>query len=428
MSIVIERIKALEVLDSRGNPTVEAKIFLSNGKCGSAIVPSGASTGEKEAVELRDKNKQRFNGKGVLKAVSNVENEIAEELIGLSPFNQRKIDKILNDTDGTSDKHKIGANATLAVSLAVARAASKSLGINLSRYIGGCNANIMPVPMMNIINGGKHASNGLAIQEFMIMPISTPTFAEALRAGSEVFYSLKRVLQDNNHSTNVGDEGGFAPNLKSSTEALEMIAKAISLAGYKLGEDFILALDCASSEFHSKGIYKIDGKELDSDRLIEYYQELCNNFPIYSIEDPLSENDHEGFKKITKLLGNKIQIVGDDLFCTNPKIIQAGIDDNLANAVLIKPNQIGTLSETLDAIELAKRNSYNCIISHRSGESEDTTIAHIAVGTNAGQIKTGSLSRSDRIAKYNELLRLEDELDGSATYFGYELAKHFKII
>lgn len=405
---------AREIIDSRGNPTVEADVLLEDGSMGRAASPSGASTGSLEALELRDGDKSRFHGKGVLKAVDHINNEIAENLIGIDASEQRLIDQILIEMDGTKNKSNLGANAILAVSLAVAKAAAKSHNMPLYRYLGGVNAYIMPIPMMNIINGGAHADNDIDIQEFMIMPVKSDSIKDSIRMGAEIFHSLKAELHKAGYNTAVGDEGGFAPNMKSSNEALEYIMKAIANAGYKAGEDVSLALDSASSEFFRDGKYDMKGenKILSSDELIKYYENLIANFPIISIEDAMAEGDFDGWKNITSAIGNKIQLVGDDLFVTNPAIITKGIANKLANAVLIKPNQIGTLTETMEAIRIAQTNKYNTIISHRSGETEDTTIAHIAVATGAGQIKTGSLSRSDRLAKYNELMRIEEELLG----------------
>jgi enolase len=419
----IKNIYGCEVLDSRGLPTVEATVILTDGSVGTAISPSGASTGSKEAHELRDGNKKRYRSKGVLKAVSNIDNEIFEALEGQDASNQRGIDLILKNLDHTENKHEVGANATLAVSLAAAKAMANSLKMPLYRYIGGANAHVLPVPMMNIINGGKHASNSLAIQEFMIMPVSAVNFQEAVRMGSEIFHSLKDLLLEDGFETSVGDEGGFAPNFKTTQEALGYVSKAIESAGYKLDSDILIALDCAATEFYddSESKYKIDGKFMNASDLLEFYKDLCAKFPIFSIEDPFAEHDIEGFKSINAQMGDKLQVVGDDLFCTNCNLLEQGIRQKLANAILIKPNQIGTLTETLDAIELAKRNSFNTIISHRSGETEDTTIAHLAVAVNAGQIKTGSLSRTDRVAKYNELIRIASELGSNGLYYGRKI-------
>ena len=425
--LAIEEIKALEVLDSRGNPTVQVEVITEEGTNGVAMVPSGASTGSFEAVELRDGDKSRYLGKGVLKAVENVNKIIAKELEGMNVFEQAEIDKKLIEIDGTENKGKLGANATLGVSLAVARAAANSLGMSLYKYIGGVNAKTLPVPMMNILNGGKHADNTVNIQEFMIMPVGAKSFSECLRMSAEIYHTLKRVLKAKGLATGVGDEGGFAPNLSSDEEALKLIVEAISKAGYKPGEDVVLALDVASTEMYDEA--KKIGKEgcyyfwkteelKTEDEMIEYLEDLANKYPIISIEDGLAEEDWEGWRKLTEKLENKLQLVGDDLFVTNIKRLQKGLDNKIANSILIKLNQIGTLTETLDAIELAKENGYTAVVSHRSGETEDSTIADIAVATNAGQIKTGSLSRTDRIAKYNQLLRIEDQLGEVAEYRG----------
>lgn len=414
----IKSIYAREVIDSRGNPTVEAEVTLKDGSFGHAAVPSGASTGTLEAVELRDGDKKRFAGKGVQKAVNNVNTKIAKALKGKDATKQKQIDQIMIDLDGTENKSNLGANAILAVSLAVAHAAAAHKKLPLFKYLGGNKAKTLPVPMMNIINGGQHADNPIDIQEFMIMPVGAKSEADAIRIGAEVFHALKAALKKAGHSTNVGDEGGFAPNLQSAEEALKFIMKSIETAGYKPGKDIVIALDSASSEFHKNGKYHIDGKVLNSNELIKYYEKLVKNFPIVSIEDAMAEDDHAGWAAITKALGGKVQLVGDDLFVTNPKILQKGIKDGLANAILIKVNQIGTLTETLAAVEMAHKAKYRAILSHRSGETEDSTIAHIAVATNCGQIKTGSLSRSDRLAKYNELIRIEDSLKGNSTYPG----------
>ncbi len=432
MSIIID-VKGREVLDSRGNPTVEAEITLESGTVARAIVPSGASTGEREALELRDKDPKRFKGKGVLKAVENINTKIADLLIGEESTDQIRIDKLMLELDGTENKSNLGANAILAVSMAVARASAEELEIPLYRYLGGTNAKVMPVPLMNVINGGAHADNGLDIQEFMIVPVfggndpEKPKFKEALRAGVETFHTLKQILKEKGLATNVGDEGGFAPQINSTKEALDLLKDAIHKAGYDPEEDIFIALDCASSEFFDKekGVYKFEGEELTADEMISYYAELIGAYRIVSIEDPLSEDDWEGWKKITESLGNKVQLVGDDLFTTNPKILQKGINQGIANSILIKLNQIGSLTETLDAIELAKVNSYTNIISHRSGESEDTFIADLAVGVNAGQIKTGSASRTDRMAKYNQLIRIEEELGDYAIFRGKETFKKY---
>ncbi len=419
MSAIVS-VRGREVLDSRGNPTVEAEVILESGAVGRAIVPSGASTGEREALELRDGDPKRFHGKGVLKAVDNVNGEIAKRLKGMDPYNQREIDLALIDLDGTDNKSRLGANAILAVSMAVARACADELGVSLYEYLGGRFGRRLPVPLMNVINGGVHADNPLDFQEFMIVPVCGGSFKEALRAGVEVFHTLKKVLKDKGFSTNVGDEGGFAPNLGSTTEALDLLMLSIEKTGYRPGEDLLLALDVASSEFYTGERYRFEGKELTSEEMIGFYEELIEKYPIVSIEDPLSENDWEGWKLLTEKLGSRVQLVGDDLFTTNPKVLREGIEKGVANSILVKLNQIGTLSETLDTIMLAKEHGYTAIISHRSGESEDTFIAHLAVATNAGQIKTGSASRSDRIAKYNELLRIEEELGYGAQFWGRE--------
>lgn len=421
----IAALKAREILDSRGFPTLEAEITLSDGSNAIAAVPSGASTGSLEACELRDGDKSKFLGKGVLKAVEHVNKNIAQKLIGLDASKQKEIDDLMIQMDGSENKSNLGANAILAVSLACAKASAISKKIPLFEYLGGKDAHILPVPMMNIINGGKHADNKIDIQEFMVMPVGAASVKDAIRIGAEIFQHLKSLLKKDGHNTNVGDEGGFAPNLNSTKEALDYVAKATERAGYKLGEEVMLALDCASTEFYKDGKYHLEGegKVLTSDELISYYEELVNNYPIFSIEDACAEDDFDGWKKITAKLGKKIQLVGDDLFVTNPKILARGIKDHMANAMLVKFNQIGTLTETLDAINLAKSAGYNNIISHRSGETEDTTIAHIAVATNAGQIKTGSLCRSDRTAKYNELIRIEEYLGSRAKYAGKSILK-----
>lgn len=423
--LLIEDIIAREILDSRGNPTIEVDVILEDGTYGRAAIPSGASTGTQEAVELRDGDKSRYLGKGVQKAVKNVNETIADNLVGLDPFDQVKIDNILIELDGTENKSNLGANAILGVSLAVAKAAANALGMPLYRYIGGTNAKVLPVPMMNIINGGKHADNNVDFQEFMIMPIGAPKFSEALRMGAEVFHNLKSVLKKKGYSTAVGDEGGFAPNLKSNEEAIEVILEAIELAGYKPGKDVAIALDPAASEFFDadkkKYVFsKSDGSELTPEQMVEYWAKWVEKYPIISIEDGMSELDWDGWKLLTDKLGNKIQLVGDDIFVTNPEILAKGIEKGIANSILIKLNQIGTLTETLDTIELAKRAGYTAIISHRSGETEDTTIADLAVATNTGMIKTGSASRTDRLAKYNQLLRIEEELDTTAQFLGIE--------
>lgn len=417
---------AREILDSRGNPTLEVEVQLESGEIGRAAVPSGASTGEHEAVELRDGDKNRYNGKGVLKAVENVNDKIAEGLIGFDAVDQPAIDDYLICLDGTDNKAELGANATLGVSLAVAKAAAATLGLPLYRYIGGVNARSLPVPMMNILNGGKHADNNVDFQEFMIMPGGAPNFAEALRMGTEVFHSLKSVLSKKGYNTAVGDEGGFAPNLKSNDEAVEVILEAIEKAGYKAGKEIALALDVASSEMFRKEsrkyqFFKSDkSNERSSDDMVKFYSNWVKQYPIISIEDGLDENDWDGWKNLTDELGDKIQLVGDDLFVTNTNRLFEGIEKGIGNSILIKVNQIGTLTETLEAIEMAKKAGYTNVISHRSGETEDTTIADIAVATNAGQIKTGSLCRTDRVAKYNQLLRIEEELDTIAVYPGFD--------
>lgn len=418
-------VKAREILDSRGFPTLEAEIHLDDNSVALAAVPSGASTGSLEACELRDEDKTRFLGKGVLKAVENVNKKISSKLIGLDPFNQRAIDQMMIEMDGTENKSNLGANSILAVSLAVAKVSAVSKRIPLFEYLGGSQAQVLPVPMMNIINGGKHADNKIDIQEFMVMPIEANSVKDSIRIGAEIFQYLKSLLKKDGHNTNVGDEGGFAPNLNSTKEALDYVSKAVEKAGYTLGKEVVLALDAASTEFYKNGKYDLagEGRILSSDQMVNYYEELVNNYPIFSIEDAFAENDYEGWKNITAALGKKIQLVGDDLFVTNPKILQQGIVNHMANAMLVKFNQIGTLSETLDAINLAKSAGYNNVISHRSGETEDTTIAHIAVATNAGQIKTGSLCRSDRTAKYNELIRIEEYLGAKAKYAGKTILK-----
>ena len=437
----ITGLKAREILDSRGFPTLEAEIHLSDGSFAIAAVPSGASTGSLEACELRDGDKAKFLGKGVLKAVENVNQKIAAQLIGFDAQNQQELDALMIEMDGTENKSNLGANAILAVSLAAAKASAASKKIPLFEYLAGslylegssqranvtmgAQTHILPVPMMNIINGGKHADNKIDIQEFMIMPVEASSIKDAIRIGAEIFQHLKSLLKKDGHNTNVGDEGGFAPNLDSTKEALDYIAKATYSAGYKLGSEVVLALDCASTEFYKNGHYDLsgEGRILTSDELVRYYEELVNNYPIFSIEDACAEDDFAGWKNVTKTLGHKIQLVGDDLFVTNPKILEKGISEKMANALLVKFNQIGTLSETLNAIAIAKSAGYNNIISHRSGETEDATIAHIAVATNAGQIKTGSLCRSDRTAKYNELIRIEEYLGNRAIYAGKSILK-----
>ncbi|WP_215143795.1 phosphopyruvate hydratase [Exiguobacterium qingdaonense] len=421
MSMITE-IYAREILDSRGNPSVEVEVFTEDGGFGRALVPSGASTGEHEAVELRDGDKSRYLGKGVLKAVANVNDTIAPELIGYDVFDQNALDAKMIELDGTKNKGKLGANAILGVSMAAAHAAADELGLPLYTYLGGFNAKTLPTPMMNIINGGSHADNNVDFQEFMIMPVGAPTFREALRMGAEVFHALKSVLSGMGLNTAVGDEGGFAPNLKSNEEAITVILEAIEKAGYKAGEDIYLAMDVASSEFYDKstGKYELagEGKSMTTAELVDFYAELVDKYPIISIEDGCDENDWDGFKLLTDKIGNKVQLVGDDLFVTNTEKLAEGIEKGISNSILIKVNQIGTLTETFDAIEMAKKAGYTAVISHRSGETEDATIADIAVATNAGQIKTGSLSRTDRIAKYNQLLRIEDMLGDVAKYDG----------
>jgi enolase len=416
----ISEIRARQVIDSRGNPTIEVDVYTDSGYFGSAIVPSGASTGSKEALELRDGDKKKYLGKGVLKAIKNVNTVIADALIGYDACEQMTIDQIMLELDGTKNKSKLGANAILGVSMAVARAAANCLDLPLYKYLGGPFAHELPVPMMNILNGGAHADNNVDIQEFMILPVGAKNFSEALRMGSEVYHELKGVLKKRGLNTAIGDEGGFAPNLKSNEEALKIIIEAIEGAGYKKGKDIALALDVASSELYSKGKYTLAGenKTLTSKELVDYYAKLCKKYPIVSIEDGLDESDWEGWEILTKELGKNIQIVGDDLFVTNSKILAEGISKGVANSILIKVNQIGTVTETLAAIEMAKRAKYTAVISHRSGESEDTFIADLAVATNAGQIKTGAPCRTDRVAKYNQLLRIEEELESTSNYPG----------
>ncbi|MEN1967269.1 phosphopyruvate hydratase [Lentibacillus sp. N15] len=416
----ITDVYAREVLDSRGNPTVEVEVFTESGAFGSAIVPSGASTGEHEAVELRDGDKERYLGKGVTQAVKNVNEVIAPELLGLDVTRQNIIDRLMIELDGTENKGKLGANAILGVSMAVAHAAANYLEVSLYNYLGGFNAKTLPTPMMNILNGGEHADNNVDIQEFMIMPVGAPSFKEALRMGAEIFHSLKGVLKAKGYNTAVGDEGGFAPNLGSNEEALQTIVEAIEAAGYQPGEEVKLAMDVASSEIYEDGKYNLKGEGVvrTSDEMVDWYASLVENYPIISIEDGLDENDWEGHKKLTDRLGDQVQLVGDDLFVTNTVRLAQGIEQGVGNAILVKVNQIGTLTETFEAIEMAKRAGYTAIISHRSGETEDATIADIAVATNAGQIKTGAPSRTDRVAKYNQLLRIEDELAGMGEYAG----------
>ena len=413
----IKDIIAREIIDSRGNPTVEVDCRLDSGVCGRAAVPSGASTGEREALELRDGDKSRFSGKGVLKAVGNVNGIIASKIRGQDP-DFRKIDSMLLELDGTDNKEKLGANAILGVSLAVSKAASLSKNLPLYQYLGNSNANILPVPLMNIVNGGLHADNSLDFQEFMIAPVGASNFKEALRWACEVFHKLKGILKSSGLNTSVGDEGGFAPNIESSEDAIKVIIQAIEAAGYDVQKQIKIALDVAASSFYKDGVYKLQNQDVTADDLINIYEDLIKKYPIISIEDGLDENDWDGWQRLTKKIGGDVQLVGDDIFVTNKKILKEGIDKKIANAILIKVNQIGSLSETLDTIELASKNKYNSIISHRSGETEDVTIAHLAVATGCGQIKTGSLSRSERVAKYNELLRKEEELGAKASYAG----------
>jgi len=419
--IVIENVYADEVLDSRGNPTVRVTVELSDGSVADAIVPSGASTGSKEAIELRD-NDERYNGKGVLKACENVNGLIANELVGLSPYDQAEIDNIMIGLDGTKNKAKLGANAILGVSMAVARAAAKSLDLPLYRYLGGSNAVVLPTPMLNVINGGSHADNNVDFQEYMIMPTGFDNFSDAMRAAVETYHALKKLLAENGHSTALGDEGGFAPNLSSNEEPLEYLVKAIEKAGYKAGEEISIAMDVASSEIYKDGKYILasENRELTSAEMVEYYENLCNKYPIVSIEDGLDENDWDGFKLMTEKLGDKIQLVGDDLFVTNKEILSEGIEKGIANAILIKPNQIGSVSETMQTVRLAQRNGYKCVMSHRSGESEDAFIADFAVALNCGEIKTGAPARGERNAKYNRLFAIEREL-ALPEYIGKEL-------
>jgi len=424
MSAIVD-IHAREILDSRGNPTVEADVVLQSGAFGRAAVPSGASTGVHEAVELRDGDKARFGGKGVLKAVENVNNEIYDALAGLDAEDQIDIDSAMIELDGTENKGRLGANAILAVSMAVAKAQAEESGLPLYRYLGGTMARTLPVPMMNIVNGGQHADNPIDIQEFMIMPVSASSIREAVRMGAEIFHTLKKNLKAAGHNTNVGDEGGFAPNLKSAEEALSFIVKSISDAGYKPGEDVVLAIDAASSEFYENGKYEMkgEGKSYTNAQMVEFYKDLCNRFPIFSIEDGMAEDDWEGWKMLTDAIGDKVQLVGDDLFVTNPKRLAMGIEKGVANSILVKVNQIGSLTETMKAVDMAHRAGYTAVLSHRSGETEDTTIADIAVATNCGQIKTGSMSRTDRMAKYNQLIRIEEELGDMAVYAGKSILK-----
>ncbi|GCC53544.1 phosphopyruvate hydratase [Chryseotalea sanaruensis] len=418
---LIESVHARQILDSRGNPTIEVEVTTSAGAFGRAAVPSGASTGTHEAVELRDGDKKKYMGKGVLKAVNNVNSKISEAIVGFPAYEQNLIDKIMIELDGTPNKAKLGANAILGVSMAVAKAAAMESGLSLYRYIGGVSANTLPVPMMNILNGGSHADNSIDFQEFMVMPVKADTFSDALRMGTEVFHTLKKVLHDKGLSTNVGDEGGFAPNIKSNEEAIEIVIKAIEKAGYKPGVDIFIAMDAAVSEFYDAKsktytFHKSDGKKLKSDEMVEYWAKWVKKYPIISIEDGMAEDDWDGWKKLTDKVGSKVQLVGDDLFVTNVKRLQQGIDTGVANSILVKVNQIGSLTETIAAVNLAKNNSYKSVMSHRSGETEDNTIADLAVALNTGQIKTGSASRSDRMAKYNQLIRIEEEL-GETAYF-----------
>ena len=424
MSAIVD-ITAREILDSRGNPTVEVDVLLDSGAEGRAAVPSGASTGAHEAAELRDGDKSRYGGKGVQKAVGNVEGEIFDALSGMDASEQVAIDTTMIDLDGTANKSRLGANAILAVSLAVAKAAADDLGLPLYRYVGGAYARTLPVPMMNIVNGGQHADNPIDIQEFMVQPVSAGSVAEAIRMGSEIFAALKKGLHDAGHNTNVGDEGGFAPGLKSADEALAFISRAVEKAGYRPGEDVTFALDCASTEFFKDGTYDLEGegKKFDSAGMVKYLEELVGRYPIVSIEDGCAEDDWEGWKLLTERLGARVQLVGDDLFVTNPQRLRQGIEQHIANSILVKVNQIGTLSETLEAVELAHRAGYTAVMSHRSGETEDSTIADLAVATNCGQIKTGSMSRSDRTAKYNQLIRIEEQLGEAAHYAGRTILK-----
>ena len=423
---IIADIHAREILDSRGNPTIEVDVTLDSGAFGRAAVPSGASTGAHEALELRDKDINRYGGKGVLKAVEAVNNEIADALVGLAAEDQHLIDANLIELDGTKNKERLGANAMLGVSMACAKAAANDVGLPLYHYVGGRFANTLPVPLMNIINGGAHADNAIDFQEFMVIPVGADSFAKALQAGAEVFHALKSELKRAGHSTNVGDEGGFAPNLKSANEALEFIMKAIENAGYMAGVDVMIGLDVAATEFFKDGKYHMEGegKTLDAEGMVAMYQSLVANYPIISIEDGLAEDDWKGWQHLTKTLGKQVQLVGDDLFVTNPVRLQKGIDQNCANSILVKVNQIGTLTETIDAVQLAHRSGYRSVFSHRSGETEDTTIADLAVATNCGQIKTGSASRSDRMAKYNQLLRIEEELGAAAKFAGRSILRN----
>jgi enolase len=416
----IVAICARQILDSRGNPTVEVEVEVDGGALGRAAVPSGASTGSKEAIELRDGDAKVYGGKSVLRAVAAVNGELCDALLGRDALRQVALDQTMIDLDGTANKSRLGANAILGLSLAAAKAAAAQLGLPLYRHVGGAAARILPVPMMNVINGGAHADNPIDLQEFMIMPVGAPSFAEALRMGAEIFHALKKALKEAGHNTNVGDEGGFAPNLRSPDEALGFLAKSVENAGYSLGDQVVFALDAAASEFYREGRYELagEGRTLDADGMVQMYEELCRRYPIRSIEDGMAEDDWDGWHALTQALGDRVQLVGDDLFVTNPKILAEGIKRGIANALLVKVNQIGTLSETLEAVELAQRAAYRCVMSHRSGETEDATIADLAVATNCGQIKTGSLSRSDRLAKYNQLLRIEEDLGPAARYPG----------
>ena len=426
----IEDVLAREVLDSRGNPTVEVEVLLDDGTEGRAIVPSGASTGVHEAVELRDGDKDRYLGKGTLTAVSNVNEIIADEVIGMDPFDQPGLDKLLIELDGTPNKGKLGANAILGVSLATARAAAESIGMPLFQYLGGVNGKVLPVPMMNILNGGSHADNSVDIQEFMVMPVGADSFREALRMGAETFHNLKKILKEKGMNTNVGDEGGYAPDLSTNEEAIQVIIEAIKKAGYEPGKDICIALDCAASEFYDEEnkIYdwKGEGRKMNAEELCAFYEDICSKYPVLSIEDGMAEDDWDGWKMLVEKLGDKVQLVGDDLFVTNTERLKKGIEEGAANSILIKVNQIGTLTETLDAIEMAKKAGFTAVVSHRSGETEDTTIADLVVGVNAGLIKTGSASRTDRIAKYNQLLRIEEILGDAAQYAGMDAFYNLK--
>ena len=427
---LIEDVIAREVLDSRGNPTVEVEVLLEDGTEGRAIVPSGASTGVHEAVELRDGDKSRYLGKGTLTAVNNVNEIIADEVIGLDPFDQPGLDKLLIELDGTPNKGNLGANAILGVSLAVARAAAASVGMPLFQYLGGVNGKVLPVPMMNILNGGSHADNSVDIQEFMVMPVGAESFREALRMGAETFHNLKKILKEKGMNTNVGDEGGYAPDLKTNEEAIQVIIEAIEKAGYEPGKDICIALDCAASEFYDaeNNIYdwKGEGRKMNAEELCAFYEDICGKYPVISIEDGMAEDDWDGWKLLVEKIGDKVQLVGDDLFVTNTERLKRGIEEGAANSILIKVNQIGTLTETLDAIEMAKKAGFTAVVSHRSGETEDTTIADLVVGVNAGMIKTGSASRTDRIAKYNQLLRIEELLGDAGQYAGMDAFYNLK--